>query len=149
MRELILVPARIVSARSQHRTALERPGQRPPEQVEKHGILVLATDMKRLGFMSMYEQNFVLKWVFSIPAAEELARAETFAFALVNFDADPKAAISFCERLKSIQPGTQVIYMKTDSTPLPEDFCADLVVDTDLNEVELASILRNALSKSA
>ena len=117
--------------------------------MEKHGILVLATDMKRLGFMTMYEQNFVLKWVFSIPAAEELARVETFAFALVNFDADPAAAISFCERLKTIQPGTQIIFMKSDASPLPENFCADLIVDPALTESELTVVLRDAIARSA
>ncbi|HWY68866.1 MAG TPA: hypothetical protein VNX88_09390 [Terriglobales bacterium] len=40
--------------------------------------------MKRLGFTTMYEQNFVLQWVMSIGAAEELARRERFEFALVG-----------------------------------------------------------------
>lgn len=50
----------------------------------KSFILVLATNMKRLGFTTMYEQNFVLQWVMSIGAAEELARRERFEFALVG-----------------------------------------------------------------
>ena len=46
----------------------------------KSFILVLATNMKRLRFMAMYEQDFVLQWVMSIPAAEELAGRERFEF---------------------------------------------------------------------
>ena len=73
--------------------------------------------MKRLGFMKMYEQNFVLQWVMSIPAAEELARRERFEFALVDFDSDPPQAIAFCEHLKRIQSQTRIIFFKTQTCP--------------------------------
>lgn len=117
--------------------------------VGKQFILVLASDMKRLSFMSMYEQDFVLQWVMSVSAAEELAKLERFKFALVNFDPDPQRAIQFCERLKTVQPQTRVIFLRSDLTPLPENFCADLVLDQDLSEHELASLLHTFMRQSA
>ena len=115
----------------------------------KSFILVLATNMKRLGFMAMYEQNFVLQWVMSIRAAEELARRERFEFALVEFDSDPPEAIAFCRSLKKIQPQTRVIYLKTADVPLPEDFCADLVLESGLSEDDLAACLQDYIRMSA
>jgi len=117
--------------------------------VGKSFILVLATNMKRLSFMTMYEQNFVLKWVMSIPAAEELARRERFEFALVEFDSEPQQAMAFCESLKRIQPQTRVIFLKTADVPLPEDFCADLVLEEGLSEDELAACLQDYIRMSA
>src|SRR5579864_8933910 len=105
----------------------------------KYFVLVLAADMKRLSFMSMYERNFVLRWVMSIKAAEELARLERFEFALVNFDPDPQRAMEFCETLKRIQPQTQVVFFKGPNLRLPESFCADLVLDGNAGEAELAA----------
>ena len=115
----------------------------------KSFILVLATNMKRLGFMAMYEQNFVLQWVMSIPAAEELARRERFEFALVEFDSDPAQAMAFCESLKRIQPQTRVIFLKTSDLRLPENFCADLVLEAGLSEDELAACLHDYIRMSA
>ena len=115
----------------------------------KSFILVLATNMKRLGFMTMYEQNFVLQWVMSIGAAEELARRERFEFALVEFDSDPPQAMAFCKRLKKTQPLTRVIFLKTADVPLPEDFCADLVLEAALSEEELAACLHDYIRMSA
>ena len=115
----------------------------------KSFILVLATNMKRLGFMTMYEQNFVLQWVMSIGAAEELARRERFEFALVEFDSDPPQAMAFCQRLKKTQPLTRVIFLKTADVPLPEDFCADLVLEANLSEEELAACLQDYIRMSA
>ena len=115
----------------------------------KSFILVLATNMKRLSFMTMYEQNFVLQWVMSIPAAEELARRERFEFALVAFDSDPRQALAFCERLKKVQPRTRVIFLKTADLPLPNDFCADLVLEDGLSEDELAACLQDYIRMSA
>ena len=117
--------------------------------MEKSFILVLATNMKRLGFMAMYEQNFVLHWVMSIAAAEELARRQRFEFALVEFDSDPPQAMAFCYALKGIQPRTRVIFLKTGDAPLPENFCADLVLVADLSEDELAACLQDYIRMSA
>ncbi|PYY14508.1 MAG: hypothetical protein DMG61_09780 [Acidobacteria bacterium] len=115
----------------------------------KSFILVLATNMKRLRFMAMYEQDFVLQWVMSIPAAEELAGRERFEFALVEFDSDPSEAMAFCQSLKKIQPRTRVIFLKTGDTPLPDDFCADLVLEADLSEDELGACLHDYIRMSA
>ena len=115
----------------------------------KSFILVLATNMKRLGFMAMYEQNFVLQWVMSIRAAEELARRERFEFALVEFDSDPAQAMAFCETLKRIQSQTRVIFLKTSDAPLPENFCADLVLESGLSEDDLAACLQDYIRMSA
>jgi response regulator RpfG family c-di-GMP phosphodiesterase len=115
----------------------------------KHVILILTADMKRLSFMSMYEKNFVLRWVSSIASAEQLARQERFEFALVNFDPDPQRAIEFCERLKKVQPETRIIFLKSDYTPLPDNFCADIVLEPSLSEHELAAYLQNYLKQYA
>ena len=115
----------------------------------KSFILVLATNMKRLRFMAMYEQDFVLQWVMSIAAAEEMARRERFEFALVDFDSDPLQAIAFCRSLKRTQPRTRIIFLKTGEAPLPEDFCADLVLEADLSENELAACLHDYIRMSA
>lgn len=115
----------------------------------KSFILVLATNMKRLSFMTMYEENFVLQWVMSIPAAEELARRERFEFALVEFDSDPAQAMTFCDTLKRVQPQTRVIFFKTSNVPLPENFCADLVLESGLSEDELAACLHDYIRMSA
>lgn len=115
----------------------------------KSFILVLATNMKRLGFMTMYEHNFVLQWVMSISAAEELARRERFEFALVEFDSDPPQAMAFCERLKKVQPETRVIFLKTNDLPLPANFCADLVLESGLSESDLAACLQDYIRMSA
>jgi hypothetical protein len=117
--------------------------------VGKSFILVLATNMKRLGFMTMYEQNFVLRWVMSIAAAEELARRERFEFALVEFDSDPPQAITFCEHLKHVQPGTRIVFLKTGDVPLPQNFCADLVLEAALSDDELAACLQDYIRMSA
>ena len=61
----------------------------------KHLVLVLASDMKKLSFMSMLERDFVLRWVMSIKAAEQLASNDYFDFALFNFDPDPERGSSF------------------------------------------------------
>ena len=108
----------------------------------QHLVLVLASDVKRLCFMSIDEKEFVLRWVATISAAEELAKVERFDFALVNFDLAPQQAIQFCENLKKVQPDTRVIFLKTDFTPLPENFCADLVLESGLSEPELTAELR-------
>ena len=105
--------------------------------------------MKRLGFMTMYEQDFVLRWVMSIAAAEELARRERFEFALVAFDSDPPLAIKFCQHLKRVQPGTRIVFLKTGAVPLPEGFCADLVLEADLSDHELAACLQDYIRMSA
>lgn len=115
----------------------------------KYFILVLATNMKRLGFMSMYEQSFVLRWVMSIAAAEELARLERFEFALVEFDSDPPQAMAFCQSLKQVQPQTRVIFLKTGEVPLPQNFCADLVLEAGLSDDELAACLQDYIRMSA
>lgn len=115
----------------------------------KYFILVLASDMKRLGFMPMYEQQFVLRWVMSIEAAEELAKIERFEFALVSYDPDPQRAIEFCERLKTVQPETQIIFLKSAYVSLPENFCADLVIEPDISEYELASLLHTFIRRFA
>ena len=115
----------------------------------KSFILVLATNMKRLGFMAMYEHNFVLHWVMSTGAAEALAQRERFEFALVDFDSDPLQAVSFCQSLKRIQPLTRIIFFRTGDVPLPEDFCADLVLEADLSEDELAACLQDYIRMSA
>lgn len=115
----------------------------------KHCILLLASDMKRFGFMSMYERNFVLRWVMSIAAAEELARLDSFDFALVHFDSDPDRAIKFCDTLKKIQPQIQIVFLKSARVELPENFCADLVLDSEISEHELAGHLHNYLRRYA
>jgi hypothetical protein len=115
----------------------------------KYYVLVLASDMKRIGFMSLFERNFVLRWVMSIGAAEEIARIDHFDFALVNFDPDPDRAIRFCETLKKIQPRMQIIFLKSAGVELPENFCADLVLDGDISEQELASHLQSYVRRSA
>lgn len=115
----------------------------------KHLVLVLASDMKKLSFMSMFERDFVLRWVMSIKAAEQLASNDYFDFALVNFDPDPERAIIFCETLKKIQPGTRIIFLKGAETQLPSEFCADLVIDSGISETELAGLLQNYLRRSA
>ena len=115
----------------------------------KYFILVLAADMKRLSFMSMYDHNFVLRWVMSIDAAEKLAKVERFEFALVHFDPDPHRAMEFCESLKRVQPQTQVIYFKSPDVLLPENFCADLVLDSNITEAELAAHLQTYIKRTA
>jgi hypothetical protein len=105
--------------------------------------------MKRLSFMSMYERNFVLRWVMSIRAAEDLAKLERFEFALVHFDPDPHRAIDFCVRLKQIQPHTRIVFFKGRRTELPPDFCADLVVDSGVSETELAGYLQTYIKQTA
>lgn len=115
----------------------------------KHFILVLASDMRRLGFMSMYERNFVLRWVMSIGAPEDLAKMERFEFALVNFSSDPERAIEFCGRLKKIQPRTRIVFFKSENDSLPADFCADLVLEDDIPESELAARLQEYVKISA
>jgi len=117
--------------------------------VGKHLVLVLAGDMKKLSFMSMFEHDFVLRWVMSIKAAEQLASNDYFDFALVNFDPDPERAIIFCETLKKIQPGTRIVFLKGAETRLPSEFCADLVIDSETTETELAGILQGYLRRSA
>ena len=115
----------------------------------KYFILVLASDMRRFSFMSMYERNFVLRWVMSISAAEELARIDEFDFALVSFDSDPDRAAQFCESLKKIQPQIQIVFLKAADIELPENFCADLVLDNEITEPELATHLQNYIRRSA
>ena len=115
----------------------------------KHLVLVLASDMKRLSFMSMFERDFVLRWVMSIKAAEQLASNDHFDFALVNFDPDPERAVIFCETLKKIQPETRIIFLKSAESQLPSEFCADLVIDSGISATELAGLLHNYLRRSA
>ena len=108
----------------------------------QHLVLILASETQRLCFMSINEKEFLLRWVTTISAAEEVIKRERFDFALVNFDLDPQRAIQFCENLKKIQPDTKVIFLKTDFTPLPENFCADLVLESGLSENEIAMELQ-------
>ncbi len=115
----------------------------------KHLVLVLASDMKKLGFMSLFERDFVLRWVMSIQAAEQLARLDFFDYALVNFDSDPARAIAFCEGLKKVQPKTRVIFLKSRDASLPPDFCADLVLDGEISESDLASHLQTYIKRTA
>ncbi|MBV9147504.1 MAG: hypothetical protein JO065_16440 [Acidobacteria bacterium] len=115
----------------------------------KHFVLVLASDMRRLGFMSLFERDFVLRWVMSITSAETLARSDRFDFAIVNFDPDPGRAIQFCESLKRIQPGIRIVFLKSPGMVLPKDFCADLVLDNAIGEAELARLMQDYLKRSA
>lgn len=115
----------------------------------KHLVLVLASDMKKLGFMSLFERDFVLRWVMSIQAAEQLARLDFFQFALVNFDPDPVRAIAFCESLKKVQPKTRVIFLKGHGVSLPPEFCADLILDSEISESDLVSHLQTYIKLSA
>ena len=113
----------------------------------KHFVLVLASDIKRFGFMSLFERNFVLRWVMSISSAEQLARSDHFDFAIVSFDSDPQRAIEFCERLKKIQRQISVVFLKSAGVELPESFCADLVLDNEISEQDLAARLLNYLKR--
>jgi hypothetical protein len=97
----------------------------------------------------MFEHDLVLRWVMSIKAAEELARLDHFDFALVHFDPDPERAIVFCKNLKGIQPGIRIIFLTKSSVPLPADFCADLFLDSDISEQDLAAHLQSYLRRSA
>ena len=115
----------------------------------KHLILVLASDMKRFSFMSLYERDFVLRWVMSIDAAEAQARHDRFEFALVSFDSDPERAIEFCERLKAVQPKVRVIFLKGKEAELPQNFCADLILDSEISEQDLAARLQTFIKRSA
>lgn len=113
----------------------------------KYFVLVLASDMKRFQFMSLFERNFVLRWVMSIDAAEGLARIDHFDFAIVNFDPDPPRAIAFCERLKKIQPQISIVFLKSAEVELPDDFCADLVLESEILEQDLANRLLSYLKR--
>jgi hypothetical protein len=83
----------------------------------------------------------------SIRAAEELARIDHFDFAIVNFDPDPARAIDFCERLKKIQPQISIVLLKHAEAQLPEGFCADLVLDSEISEQDLAARLLSYLTR--
>ena len=113
----------------------------------KYFVLVLASDMKRFGFMSLFERDFVLRWVMSIESAEQLARFDRFDFAIVNFDPDPHRAIDFCERLKKIQTRISIVFLKSKQVELPENFCADLVLDNEISEQDLAARLTSYLKR--
>lgn len=113
----------------------------------KYFVLVLASDMKRFGFMPLFERNFVLRWVMSISSAEKLARSDRFDFAIVSFDPDPQRAIEFCERLKKIQRQISIVFLKSEHVELPENFCADLVLGSEISEQDLATRLLSHLTR--
>jgi hypothetical protein len=94
----------------------------------------------------MYDEGFLLIRCNSLDAAFAYMKGAAHIDAvLLDADHNQQQAIEYCEAIKRCKPGMKVVLLSNPEVALPENIPADLVVDSSLNEADLASQLVLAL----
>jgi hypothetical protein len=109
-------------------------------------FLLLVGVHKETDFFSMYDEGFLLIRCNSLEGAfAYLTGPAPIDAVLLDADHNLQRAVEYCEAIKRCKPATKVVVLSNPEVPLPENIHADLVVDSSLDEGELASQLVQAL----
>jgi hypothetical protein len=109
-------------------------------------FLLLVGVQKETDFFSMYNEGFLLIRCNSMEAATAyLKGASPIDAVLLDADHNPRQAAEYCESIKTCRPKMKVVLLRNPEVELTKRHCADLVLDSSLDEVELARQLALAL----
>ncbi len=112
-------------------------------------FMLLVGVHKELDFFALYDEGFLLIRCNSLEAAFAYMKgAAPIDAVLLEADHDPQQAIEYCKEIRRCKPGVKIVLLSNPEVALPQNISADLVVDSSVDEAQLATQLVLALVPS-